>query len=132
YGAGNDWTSATSRALGRNQTMVHEWVDFGMGTFWVQAIAGPVAEAGTIATIDDIAPTTDRWNLAAIEILDAGAPATVTVPSVVGTTQAAAASAIAAAGLTLGSVTTAPSATVLAGVVIEQTPPAGTALAPGS
>src|SRR6185503_8080764 len=25
YGAGNDWTSATSRALGRNQTMVHEW-----------------------------------------------------------------------------------------------------------
>ena len=95
--------------------MVHQWVDVGMGTFWVQALAAPVPDAGVVATIDDVSPTTDRWNLAAIEILDANATATIAVPDVVDTTQASASSAITAAGLKVGAVTTAPSATIAAG-----------------
>jgi RHS repeat-associated protein len=59
-------------------------------------------------------------------------PVTVTVPGVVGLTLAAATTAITGAGLTLGAVTTASSATVPAGNVISQDPAAGAAVAPGS
>jgi hypothetical protein len=58
--------------------------------------------------------------------------ALITVPNVVGLTQAAGTSAITAAGLTLGTVTTASSATVAAGSVISQSPPAGNSAASGS
>jgi hypothetical protein len=54
------------------------------------------------------------------------------VPSVVGSTQAAASSAIAGAGLTVGAVTTASSTTVASGNVISQNPAGGTNAAPGS
>jgi beta-lactam-binding protein with PASTA domain len=53
------------------------------------------------------------------------------VPGVVGATQAAATAAITAAGLTVGTVTTANSATP-AGIVLSQAPPAGTSAAPGT
>lgn len=55
--------------------------------------------------------------------------AMVTVPNVVGLTQAAAATAITGVGLTVGTVTTASSATVAAGSVISQNPPAGASAA---
>jgi len=48
------------------------------------------------------------------------------VPNVVGLTQAAATTAITSAGLVVGTVTTAPSATVPAGSIISTTPTAGT------
>jgi len=57
---------------------------------------------------------------------------TVEVPSVTGLTQAAASALLGAADLTLGSVTTASSGTVAAGLVISQSPAAGSAVAPGS
>jgi beta-lactam-binding protein with PASTA domain len=109
YGVGNDWNRAVSRAVGAGQTMIHEWADSGVGdTFWVQARSAPVANAGANATINDSSPTTDQWNLAAIEILAApSVPPQVAVPNVVGLTQAAATSAITGASLTLGAVTTA-------------------------
>jgi beta-lactam-binding protein with PASTA domain len=53
------------------------------------------------------------------------------VPGVVGSTQAAATAAITAAGLTVGSVTAANSATP-AGIILSQAPPAGTSAAPGT
>jgi len=56
----------------------------------------------------------------------------VTVPNVVSLTQAAASSSITNAGLALGTVTTAASATVPAGAVISQTPLAGTSVTPGT
>jgi len=59
-------------------------------------------------------------------------PATATVPNVVGLTQAAATTAITAVGLTLGTVTTASSTTVAAGLVISQSPAASTSVAAGS
>jgi hypothetical protein len=54
------------------------------------------------------------------------------VPNVVGLTQTAATNAITGATLTLGTVTTSPSATVPAGSVISQSPTAGTQVTTGS
>ena len=86
-----------------------------------------MASAGTVATINDTAPTSDRWNLATVEILaGTAAPETTAVPDVVGLTQAAAASTITDAGLTVGAVTTASSTTIAAGTVISQNPSEGT------
>jgi hypothetical protein len=56
----------------------------------------------------------------------------VIVPNVVGMTQAAAQAALAAAGLTVGSVTNSPSSTTPAGQVISQEPAAGSAVARGT
>src|SRR5262249_24551398 len=60
------------------------------------------------------------------------APAPVNVPDVVGLGQTAATTAIAGAGLIVGTVTTATSPTVGAGSVISETPGAGTPVAVGS
>lgn len=62
----------------------------------------------------------------------APSPISVTVPNVVGDTQAAATAAIAAARLTVGGVSTASSATVPTGQVISQSPLAGASAASGS
>jgi hypothetical protein len=59
-------------------------------------------------------------------------PAQVTVPNVVGLTQAAATTAITGAGLTLGTVTTQSSPTVASGSVISETPIAGASVSSGS
>src|SRR6267154_2313512 len=58
--------------------------------------------------------------------------AQVTVPNVVGQTQAAATSAITGAGLTLGAVAMQSSSTVPSGSVISESPPGGTKVASGS
>jgi len=69
FGVGNDWDNATSRTVPSNQTMQHQYVDTGSGdTFWAQGLTNPTGAAGSSATINDTAPTGDRWNLAAIEV----------------------------------------------------------------
>jgi hypothetical protein len=69
YAVGNDWDRAVARTLGPNQVMINQVVDTVVGdTFWVQARSTAVASAGTLVTINDTAPVTDRWNLAAVEI----------------------------------------------------------------
>jgi beta-lactam-binding protein with PASTA domain len=133
YGVGNDWDHATARTLASGQAMVHQWVDSATGdTYWVQNRTAPVAAAGSTALLNDTAPTTDRWNFASVEVLAGpGAPAVV-VPSVVNLTQSAATTGITNAGLVVGTVTTASSATVPSGSVISQSPTAGTSVASGS
>jgi len=50
--------------------MVHEWLDTAIGdTYWVQARNSPTSAAGSVVQINDTAPTTDRWNIAAVEIV---------------------------------------------------------------
>ena len=69
YGVGNDWDRAQARTMGSGQTMVHQWVNATVGdTYWVQQLTSPVAASGTTVTINDTAPTNDRWDLTAIEI----------------------------------------------------------------
>jgi hypothetical protein len=70
-GVGNDWDSATSRTVGANQTMLHQFLAASRDTFWVQSQTGTTPLAGTVVTINDTAPTGDRYNLSVCEILPA-------------------------------------------------------------
>ena len=72
FGAGNDWDTATGRTLGPNQMFRHQWVDTVSGdTFWVQSQSATTPSAGTVVPISDAGPTTDQWNLAAVEVTPA-------------------------------------------------------------
>jgi beta-lactam-binding protein with PASTA domain/PKD repeat protein len=69
YGVGNDWTQAISRSIGQGQSMLHEWVDTAVGdSFWVQWRTSPV-DLPSQVQLNDVAPTANRWNFAAVEIL---------------------------------------------------------------
>ena len=69
WGVGDDWDRAVTRTVSPNQTKLSEYLAPAGDTFWVQYITAPVAMAGVSATISCTAPTNDRWNLAAIEIV---------------------------------------------------------------
>lgn len=72
FGVGEDYTHATARTIGSNQTLVNQWIDTANGdTFWVQDQTAPTPAQGTTVTINDTAPTDDIWNMAAVEILPA-------------------------------------------------------------
>ena len=68
----------------------------------------------------------------AVNLVISSGPAQVSVPNVVGDTQAAATSAITGVGLVVGTVTTASSSTVASGDVISESPVAGTGVNIGS
>jgi hypothetical protein len=71
-GVGNDWDAATARTVGAGQTMVHQYLATVGDTFWVQRTTNPVGATGTVVTINDTAPTADRYNLTLCEILAGG------------------------------------------------------------
>jgi hypothetical protein len=75
YGVGNDWDHGIPRTVDANQTILHQWVESDSGdTFWVQARTAPTARAGATVELRDTTPTTDRWNFAAVEIVDTTPP----------------------------------------------------------
>ncbi len=71
WGVGNDWDNATERTIGPNQTKVDEFLASAGDTFWVQRQTAATPLGGTQVTLNDTAPTSDRWNLAAVEVLPA-------------------------------------------------------------
>lgn len=73
---GNDFDNAISRTPGAGQAILHQYLTPTGDTYWMQGLAAPVAMAGLTATINDTAPTTDRYNLALVEVR---APASGTV-----------------------------------------------------
>ena len=69
FAVGNDWDSPRARTLISGQRLIHERVDTHVGdTYWVQSTGAP-STANASVFIHDIAPTTDRWNYAATEIV---------------------------------------------------------------
>ena len=68
-GVGNDWDKAIARTVGPNQTLVHQFMPTVGDTYWVQRQSGPTALSGTTVTINDTAPTSDRYNLTIVEVL---------------------------------------------------------------
>jgi hypothetical protein len=68
----------------------------------------------------------------AVNLVVSSGAGQITVPNVVGLTQAAATTAITGAGLVVGTITTSPSNTVSAGSVISENPIAGTQVSAGS
>ena len=132
YGVGVDFDRALARTVPASQTKVHEFLAPSGDTMWMQSLNATTGAAGSSATLNDTAPTTDQWNFASVEILSGAPPAAVTVPSVVGLTQAAAQSAITTAGLTVGAITSSSSPTVAAGSVISQSPAGAASALAGS
>lgn len=84
WAVGNDWDRATARTVGAGQSKVDEFLPMGK-SFWVQRQTAP--STGTTlgpVTVNDTAPTTDRWNLALVEVPAAAAtgPTDTTAPTV--------------------------------------------------
>lgn len=74
WGVGEDWDKATARTVGPGQTLVDQFLSPSGDTFWTQSQTAPTAAAGTTVIVNDTAPTTDRWNLALVEVLPALSP----------------------------------------------------------
>jgi hypothetical protein len=81
FGVGVDWDNPIARTLGAGQSMVHQKLSSVGDTYWVQKQNAPTPAAGTTVTINDTAPTTDRYNFAICEVVSATvvAPPTLTV-----------------------------------------------------
>ena len=70
YAVGSDWDSATSRTLGPNQTLMRQDLDTTADkTFWSQFTSATTGPVGSVVTMNDTAPTSDQWNMAAVEII---------------------------------------------------------------
>jgi hypothetical protein len=69
WGTGNDWDNAKARTVGSNQAKVYEALTSSGDTYWVQRQNAVTPGAKTTVVINDTAPTTDRWNVATIEVL---------------------------------------------------------------
>jgi hypothetical protein len=73
FAVGHDYDNAVARTLPGNWTMLDQWVDTGPGdTYWTQYTSVPISPAGSVVTASDTAPTTDRWDLAAVELIGDG------------------------------------------------------------
>jgi len=71
FGVGNDFDNAIARTPGSGQSLVHQFLAPIGDTYWVQMQNAPTPARGTTVTINDTAPTTDRYNLTICEILPA-------------------------------------------------------------
>jgi hypothetical protein len=69
FGAGNDYDNAILRTPGSNQSVVHQYLASVGDTYWMQMQNSPTPLSGTRVTINDTAPTGDRYNLSAVEVL---------------------------------------------------------------
>jgi hypothetical protein len=69
FGVGNDYDNATARTLGANQSLVQQYLTSAGDTYWVQRQNATTPLSGTSVTINDTAPTGDRYNLAIVEVL---------------------------------------------------------------
>jgi beta-lactam-binding protein with PASTA domain len=97
----------------------------------VTTASSPTVPSGDVISESPIAGKLVKPG-SAVNLVVSSGPAEVAVPNVVGSTQAAATSAIKAAGLIVGTVTTAPSSTIPSGSVISENPTAGTMVNAGS
>jgi hypothetical protein len=70
-GVGNDWDNAIARTPGTGQNLVGQYLAPVGDTYWVRMETSPTALSGTAVTINDIAPTGDRYNLSIVEIMAA-------------------------------------------------------------
>jgi carboxypeptidase family protein len=67
-GVGNDYDNAIARTLGAGQTLVHQFLTPTGDTYWVQMQTATTPLSGTSVTINDTAPSTDRYNLSIVEV----------------------------------------------------------------
>src|SRR6185312_16261156 len=77
FGVGNDFDNPINRTLAAGQVLVHSYLPPVGDTYWVQRQANITPLAGTSVSINDTAPTGDRYNLTSVEVL----PPAVTGPT---------------------------------------------------
>src|SRR5262249_40291585 len=69
FAVGNDWDRAVARTLPVGQILTEQFLDTKTGdTFWSQSISAAVT-TGVKVTMTDTAPTNDRWNFVAVELI---------------------------------------------------------------
>lgn len=69
FAVGHDWDNAAPRTLPSGWASLDQWVNTSTGdTFWSQYTNTPTGTAGSVVTVGDTAPTTDQWNMAAVEL----------------------------------------------------------------
>ena len=68
-GVGNDYDNAIARTPGANQSVFHSYLTPTGDTYWMQTQNAVTQLSGTSVTINDTAPTGDRFNLSIAEIL---------------------------------------------------------------
>jgi hypothetical protein len=68
-GVGNDYDNAIARTPGSGERLVHQFLTPTGDTYWVQIQNVATPTSGTSVSINDTAPTTDRYNLSICEIL---------------------------------------------------------------
>lgn len=66
---GTDTASATARTPGPSQNLVNQDLSANSNTYWVQTDETTTLISGTAVTINDLAPTSDVYDLSAVEIL---------------------------------------------------------------
>ncbi len=71
FGVGNDYDNAIARTVGTGQSLVHQYLTPAGDTYWVQMQNSPTPLSGTSVSINDTAPTGDRFNLSIVEVLAA-------------------------------------------------------------
>jgi hypothetical protein len=90
WGIGNDWDQALPRTVGGGQTLVDQYLAPANDTYWLQSQTAAGNSPGSPVSLDDSAPTGDRFDFAAVEILPAIADTTPpTAPSNVMATEVA-------------------------------------------
>jgi hypothetical protein len=74
FATGNDSEKAAVRKLGAGQELLAQTLESGPeDTYWTQYATTASSASGQTMTLNDTAPTSDPWNLAAVEVL-AGPP----------------------------------------------------------
>ncbi len=101
FAMGDDFDNSIPRVVGSSQTLRHEYFPPVNDTYWVQSQIGPTPHSGTVVTINDASPSTDRFNLSLVEVLPtqaSGGPSITSVsPSI-----AAVGSAVTITGINFG------------------------------
>ena len=73
FAVGNDYDRAVARTLPAGWVILDQWVNTAIGdTYWSQYTNQPTGPAGSVVTVSDTAPTNDRWNLVAVELVNSG------------------------------------------------------------
>lgn len=73
FAVGNDWDNAIPRTLLPGWALLDQWTNTSTGDdYWSQYTNTPTGAAGQVVTVGDSAPTTDRWNMVAVELLNDG------------------------------------------------------------
>ena len=82
FGTGNDFDNAIARTAGSGQTVVHQDLTSTGDTYWIQMQNSVTAVSGTTVTINDTAPTSDRYNLSVVEVRPSSGSGNATPPVV--------------------------------------------------